>query len=151
MPDRPAKPADLPRLIPYLTVKDPAKTLAFYQKAFGFEPREQNILKGPDGKIMHAEVRIKEAVVMFGPEDNPGCKAKSPNTSGTPAPVGLYVYCEDVDALWKRATAAGAKPGVEPVDMFWGDRMCQLFDIDGHSWTFAKNVADFDPSKMPKR
>jgi len=53
-------------------------------------------------------------------------------------------------ALYKRATAAGAVSKSPPQEMFWGDRVCQLTDPDGHSWTFATNVGDFDPSKAPK-
>jgi PhnB protein len=62
----------------------------------------------------------------------------------------MYVYCDDVDALFKRATAAGAKVERPVQDQFWGDRMGSLVDPEGHIWTFATNVADFDPSKAPK-
>lgn len=61
--------------------------------------------------------------------------------------MGLYVYVEDVDALFARATAAGAKGERPPQDMFYGDRVCQVIDPDGHSWSFGTNVADFDPTK----
>ena len=58
------------------------------------------------------------------------------------SPVGLYVYCDDVDALFARATAAGAQAKVPPQDTFWGDRMCQLVDPDGHTWNFATHVGN---------
>lgn len=146
---RPPKPEHAPWLMPYLTVSDPEASLKFYQKAFGFEPQADVILKGPDGKIMHAEMRFHGATIMFGPEgcrDNP---ARTPAHSGTAPPMGLYIYCEDVDALFQQAKAAGAKVQTEPQDMFWGDRMCTLIDPDGFQWSFATNVADFDPSKIP--
>jgi uncharacterized glyoxalase superfamily protein PhnB len=148
MSKRLARPSGVPWLLPHLTVKDADAALDFYQRAFGFTKRMA--IPGPDGRIKHGEVAWQDAVIMFGPEGQNGCPVLSPASSGVPAPVGLYLYCDDVDALFARATAAGAKPAMPPQDMFWGDRMCQLTDPDGHSWSFATNVADFDPAKVPQ-
>jgi uncharacterized glyoxalase superfamily protein PhnB len=134
-------------MMPMLTVRDADAALDFYQRAFGFEKRMA--MPGPDGRTKHAEMVYRDQAIMFGPEGQPGCPARSPTTSGVPAPVGLYLYCDDVDTLCARATAAGAKTVSAPADMFWGDRMCNLTDPDGHVWCFATNVADFDPSKVP--
>jgi PhnB protein len=79
-----------------------------------------------------------------------GCPGKSPATSKADCPICLYVYCSDVDALYRRAKAAGATVVSEPADMFWGDRVVNLKDPEGYNWMFAANVADFDPSKTPK-
>src|SRR5262245_60584389 len=147
MPKRPPRPPMTPWLIPYLLVKDADAALDFYQRAFGFE--KKMAMPGPNGKTAHAEMIWRDAAIMFGPE-GAGCPGKAPATSGVYPPVGLYVYVDDVDALFARATAAGAKAEKPVQDMFWGDRMCQLIDPDGHTWSFATNVADFDPSKMPK-
>lgn len=146
MAQRPARPAGMAWLAPYLTVKDASAAIDFYTRAFGFE--KKFAMPGPDGKLMHTEMTYKDCVIMFGPERE-GTPCKSPATSGHPSPVVLYVYCEDVDALFARATAAGAKSGQPPQTMFYGDRTCLLTDPDGHSWYFATNVADFDPSKAP--
>jgi uncharacterized glyoxalase superfamily protein PhnB len=137
--------------MPYLTVKDADRAADFYQRAFGFEKRLSMPLA--DGQTGHTEMTWKDAVIMFGPEagwKGKGCEVKAPATSGVPSPVGLFVYCDDVDRLFARATAAGAEAVQPPQDMFWGDRMCVLNDPDGHTWNFATNVADFDPSKAPK-
>jgi uncharacterized glyoxalase superfamily protein PhnB len=147
MAKRPAKPDNMPWVSVYLTVKDPDASLAFYQKAFGLEKRMA--MPGPDGKTMHAEVAWHDGVVMFGPEGGPNM-SKSPATTGVRPPLGIYVYCDDVDALFKRATAAGAKVDKPPQDQFYGDRNCAVIDPDGYVWSFATNVADFDPSKTPK-
>lgn len=147
MSKRPAKPADYPWIVPSLTVKDADAALAFYQKAFGFE--KKMTMPGPDGKTVHAEVRWRDQVVMISPE-SPQYPCKAPITLGIRPPSGLYVYVDDVDALCKRATAAGAKVDKAPADMFWGDRTCSLIDPDGHVWSFGTNVADFDPTKAPK-
>jgi len=148
MAKRPPCPPGFPWLSPYLTVKDSDKSLDFYQQAFGFEKRMA--MPMPDGRTGHAEMNYRGAVIMLSPEGAYGGSCMSPASSGHPTPVGLYVYCDDVDALYKRATAAGAVAKSPPQDMFWGDRVCQLTDPDGHSWSFATNVADFDPSKAPK-
>lgn len=145
MSKRPARPAGASWLSPYLVVKDADAALDFYQRAFGFAKRA--IMPGPDGRAKHVEMMWKDILIMFGPEG--ACANKAPATSGTPSPVNLYVYVEDVDALHARAAAAGATVALPPQDMFWGDRMCKLTDPDGHEWTFATNVADFDPSKVP--
>src|SRR5579871_5065379 len=111
-------------LSPYLTVKDAAKALEFYQQAFGFI--KHLALADDNGKITHGEVKHNDAVIMFGPEganDNP---AKAPATLKAVSPVGLYIYCEDADAQFKRAIAAGATAVREPMDAFWGDRICHV-------------------------
>jgi uncharacterized glyoxalase superfamily protein PhnB len=129
------RPAHMPRVSPYLTVKDSDAAIAFYEKAFGFMKR--NAAPMPDGRTGHVEMTFEEAVIMFGPEYAYGGLCQAPATSGTQSPVNLYVYCPDVDALYARAVAAGARTGRAPEDSFWGDRMCQLTDPDGHSWCFA--------------
>ncbi len=148
MPQRPAKPAAMPRITAYLTVSDPQVSLDFYAEAFGFESKQDGCISGPDGKIMHAEMRFADGVIMFGPEANcGGADFKTPAHSGVASPISLYVYCDDVDKLAKRAEDAGAQVVQKPETMFWGDRMCSVLDPDGHRWSFATNVADFDPSK----
>src|SRR5690242_3857533 len=107
MSKRAARAAGFPWLSPYLTVKDAERALDFYQKAFGFEKRMS--MPGPDGKTGHVEMVWRDAVIMFGPEcTSGGWESKAPATSGAPSPVTLYVYCENVDGLFERATAAGA-------------------------------------------
>src|SRR5437879_7955265 len=107
MSKRSARPAGVPWLMPYLTVKDVDAALDFYQRAFGFEKRMA--MPGPDGRTRHAEVGWKDALIMFSPEPEAGseCTGKAPATSGIESPVGLFLYCDDVDALYARATKAG--------------------------------------------
>lgn len=140
-----AKAAPLPKgfnwVTPYLTVRDCAAAIAFYEKAYGFEKREA--IPGPGGMIMHAEMMHQDSMIMMGQSPQMGTKAPQ----GTP-PVSLYVYVEDVDALCKRAAAAGAKVKEQPVDKFYGDRVCLLNDPDGHYWYFATHVKDVSPEEM---
>ena len=148
MSKRSPRPQGMSWLSPYLIVQDPGKTIAFYQKAFGFEKKEA--MTGADGKVMHAEMVWKDVVIMMGPEGGPGQPCRSPATSGVAPAVQLYLYCDDVDALHKRAVAAGAASKQAPQEMFWGDRICSLADPDGHVWNFATNVSDFDPGRLPQ-
>jgi PhnB protein len=135
---------------PYLLVKDADASLDFYAKAFGFEKRMS--MPGPDGKCMHAEMNWHDVVIMFGTYSEAVEKrwpCRPPKMQGVNCPISLYVYCDDVDALFARAVAAGAKV-INPVqDQFYGDRTGVLEDPDGYWWSFATNIADFDPSKTP--
>jgi len=143
-------PDGVARLSPYLIVQDADATIKFYQDAFGFVLNENEHMKGPDGKTQHASMSFHGATIMFGPEGAFGGTNKSPKSSGVESPVSLYVYCDDVDAIYKQATNAGAESIMPPEDMFWGDRMTKLIDINGHSWSFATKVGEFDPSKIPQ-
>ena len=140
---------------PYLSVRDAEAAMRFYQAAFGFEPA--TVMPGPGGKPLHVDMTYQgRSVVMFSPEDAPwGEKMQAPASSGATEPVGFYLYCEDVDAQYRRALDAGAAPGgtgenIGPEDMFWGDRIGTVRDPDGYRWTLATKVGEFDAAKAPK-
>jgi PhnB protein len=149
MSKRPPRPAGYPWLTPYLVVSDADAAIDFYQRAFGFVKRMA--LKGPNGKSCHVEMTFnQDSLIMFGtPHEGGEWPQKPPALSKVAAPISLYVYCDDVDMLFQRAVAAGAKVYKEPKDQFYGDRTCCLEDPDGYQWHFATNVADFDPNKTP--
>jgi uncharacterized glyoxalase superfamily protein PhnB len=148
MSKRPPRQEGYPWLIPYLVVKDADAALAFYAKAFGFVKRMA--MPGPDGKTVHAEIMWKDGMIMLGPfRESPEMPHRPPAISKVISPMALYLYCEDVDAVFARATAAGAKAIKPPQDQFYGDRTCTVEDPDGYQWSFATNVADFDPSQPP--
>jgi uncharacterized glyoxalase superfamily protein PhnB len=143
MSNRPYKPHGIPALLPYLTVRNVEKTIAFYKEAFGFELLSEPV-KDDQGYIQHAEMKFGEdVVIMFAPEGAYGSLRTAPITQGTTPSVVLYVYCQDVDALYNKAIAAGATSTIEPNDSFWGDRFCSVIDPDGHEWSFATNFADY--------
>lgn len=79
----------------------------------------------------------REMVIMFGQEGACEKSVFSPKTSNTLSPICLYLYCEDVDSFCEEAQLAGALLMRPPEDTFWGDRMCQLADIDGYHCSFA--------------
>ena len=135
--DRSGRPANMPWVTPYLTVKDVPAALDFYEAAFGFERRPGNAES--DGVILHGSMTWNDGVIMLGLEGAYGGTSKAPATSGNESPVSIYVYCDDVDALAQQAEAAGASMRFGPSDMFWGDRCCMLADPNGHVWNFATN------------
>ena len=131
---------------PNIVVREAPKAIDFYKKALGAE--EIMRLPGPDGKIMHAELRIGDSVVML-MEEKPEMGSKSPKAYGG-SPVSFYVYVDKVDAAWKRAVDAGATPVMPLADMFWGDRTGRLEDPFGHSWSLAQHVKDLTPEEIEK-
>ena len=119
-------------LTPYMTVRDAARAIEFYKQAFGAV--ERGVMKGPDGKIMHAELRIGDSIVMLGDEFPPQ------SIGGTG--MGLHIYVEDVDSAFDRAIGAGATIEMPVSDMFWGDRYGKLLDPFGHKWSIATHTRD---------
>jgi PhnB protein len=130
---------------PSLVVRDAAKALEFYRKAFGAQ--ETLRMPAPGGKIMHAEFRIGDSVIML--MDEMPEMSKSPQSLGG-SPVGFYVYVENVDAAWKRAIEAGGKQVMPLQDMFWGDRTGCVEDPFGHKWNLAQHVGDPTPEEIQK-
>ena len=129
------RPEMMPWITPYLTVRDVATALDFYEAAFGFE--RQAVHQGPDGTIMHARISWQDGSIMMGPEGAYGGTSQAPITSGVESPTTIYVYCGDVDALARQAESIGATLVFAPMDMFWGDRCCKLVDPEGYAWNFA--------------
>lgn len=125
-----------PSLSPYLIVTDAQESISFYQKAFGFVVDE--IGKDDNGKIQHVSMFKQNTCIMFCPEGAFGMSKKSPINLNIEIPVTFYVYCDDVDELYKQAISHGAKGTMEPQEAFWGDRFCTVLDKDNYEWSFAK-------------
>jgi PhnB protein len=134
-------------IMPYLTVQGAEAAIQFYKKAFGAVERYR--LAGADGKVMHAELKIFDTIVML-TDENPEMGRRSPRAL-TGTPVGLFVYARDVDAAVRRAVSAGAtlKMGVQ--DMFWGDRFGSIEDPFGHDWQIATHKEDLTPREIQRR
>ncbi|MEU0061757.1 MULTISPECIES: VOC family protein [Streptomyces] len=132
-------------VVPHLLVDDADAALAFYERAFGAEPRFR--LDGDEGEVVHAELTVAGAVLMLG--DARG-DLRSPAALGA-TPVILHVYVPDVDALTARATAAGAELLEGPADQFHGDRTAMLRDPFGHLWIFLTHLEDLTPEQIAQR
>lgn len=129
---------------PHLVCEGAADAIVFYQKAFNAV--EMSRMPGPEGKIMHAQVRIGNAIVML-VDDFPDWGSIGPKAlKGTP--VVLHLYVEDCDAAYNQAVAAGASAKMPPADMFWGDRYGMVSDPFGHIWSIATHQRDMTPDQM---
>lgn len=133
--------------IPYLTILGAEKAIDFYKQVFGAV--EKMRFPGPDGKIMHAELKIGPAQI-FVTEENLSYGAKGPHTVGG-SPVTVVLYFENVDAVAAKATAAGATFTMPVADMFWGDRSGCLVDPFGHNWMISQHLEDLTPEQLGKR
>ncbi|WP_322107219.1 VOC family protein [Paraburkholderia sp. J41] len=135
----PPRPAGVPWLTPYLTVRDARAAMDFYRAAFGFDVRDS---VEDDGAVMHVEMTYHDQlIVMFAPEGAFGSTARTPKSAHAIAPQSFYLYVDDVDAVYARALAAGAKSLSEPQDQFWGDRFAQVEDLDGYRWALARHLS----------
>jgi PhnB protein len=132
---------------PYLSLRNADGAIDFYKRAFG--AKELMRMPGPDGKIMHAELRIGESVIFLSDESpQSGCRAPE-SLGGTTG--SLMVYVQNVDAVFNRAVAAGASVKMPVSDMFWGDRYGKLGDPFGHEWGLATHMENVSPKEMKKR
>lgn len=132
---------------PYLISGDATRAIEFYKAAFGAS--ELMRIGAPGGKIGHAEVQIGDSRIMLA-DEAPQCNALSPQTVGG-TPVSLMLYVEDVDAVFARAVALGAKALMPVKDQFYGDRSGSLIDPFGHQWTIATHQEDLSAAEMQKR
>jgi PhnB protein len=133
---------------PHLVVRGAERALDFYRRAFGAE--ETARLPAPEGKIMHAEIRIGDSPVMLSDEFPQMPGSRSPEALGGTT-GGLTIYTTDVDQAFKRALDAGAKAAMPPQDMFWGDRYARVVDPFGHTWGIATHIEDVTPAEMLER
>lgn len=132
---------------PYMMHKDSARAIDFYKKAFGAE--EIMRMPGPDGKLMHAEIKIGDSVMMLSDQAEQ-CPSKAPDPEqGTS--TSFFLYVEDIDASFKVAVDAGCKSTMEPTDMFWGDRFGTVRDPFGYDWSLATHKEDLTPEEIQKR
>ncbi|MDB5037429.1 MAG: uncharacterized protein JWQ35_957 [Bacteriovoracaceae bacterium] len=133
-------------LTPYLTVKAAGEAIEFYKKVL--DGKELFRMNGPGGKIMHAQVQLGSSRIMLADEFPE--MSRSPESYGG-SPVSLYLYVENVDEIFSKAIAAGAKE-VKPLrDEFYGDRSGAFRDPFGHIWTVATHIEDVSREEMEKR
>jgi PhnB protein len=132
-------------ITPQLTLDDAAKTIDWYKSALGAE--EMNRGEGPDGKIMHAELKIGDSRFMV---NDPMPGAKGPASFGG-SPASLWVYVENSDALFNRAVGAGAEVQVPIDEQFWGDRAGAVADPAGYTWWIATRKEDLTKEEIQQR
>ena len=142
-------PAGLHTVTPHLIMNDTSSALDWYAKALGAEVLSKS--PGPDGRIMHAEMRIGSSHIYLNDEMGGGRSLKTLGGS----PVSLWIYVDDCDSLFNRAVAAGATVSSGPMgalaDQFWGDRTGMITDPEGYTWTIATRKEDLTPAELNQR
>jgi PhnB protein len=133
-------------LTPFLTMRDAARAIEFYKAAFGAE--ERGVMRAPDGKVLHAELKIGDSIIMLS-DEFPEYGSVSPQAlNGSSS--GLHIYLDNVDAAFERAVKAGAKVEMPVMDQFWGDRYGKLKDPFGHQWSIGTHIKDLSMDDMKK-
>ncbi len=124
---------------PYLIVEGASKLLDFVKSAFGAEEISRH--DGPEGKIMHAQFKIGDSIIM----------ASDAREDYPPMPAMMYLYVTDCDATYRQAIAAGATSLMEPTDQFYGDRHGGVLDPVGNQWWISTHVEDVTPEEIQRR
>ena len=137
-------PSCMRSITPHLICAGAADAIEFYKKAFGAE--EMMRLPGPDGRLMHAAVRIGNSMLML-VDEMPEWGALGPKALKG-SPVTIHLMVDDVDAVFAQAVAAGATVKMPVADMFWGDRYGQVVDPFGHVWSIATHMRDLTPEEI---
>jgi PhnB protein len=137
-------PPGMHSLTPHLTCAGATDAIAFYGKAFGAQLLGS--MPGPDGRLMHAMLKIGDSHLMLN-DEYPEFGGKGPATLGG-TPVTIHLYVNDVDAAFAQAVDAGATVKMPVADMFWGDRYGMLVDPFGHQWSLASHLKDMTQEEM---
>ena len=138
-------PEGLHTITPHLMLDNAAKAIDWYKKAFGAEELGRSL--GPDGKIMHADIKIGDSR-MYVNDVMPHSKGPK-ELGGSPAVFWLYV--ENCDVLFNRAVNAGGTVQMPMTDQFWGDRAGAVADPEGYTWWIATRKEDLTKAEMEQR
>jgi PhnB protein len=131
-------------MTPQLTLDNAAQTIDWYKKAFGVEEVSRGL--GPDGKIMHAELKVGNSRFMV----NDVMMGKGPQALGG-SPASFWLYVENSDTLFNRAVGVGAKVQMPMADQFWGDRAGAVTDPAGYTWWIATRTEDLTHDEIQQR
>jgi uncharacterized glyoxalase superfamily protein PhnB len=131
-------------------VRDGVAAIDFYRHAFGAEDVGDRFL-GPNGEVIHAEIRIGDSVLMITENDGEDAPARSPDSNNGMVTAIMALYWEDVDSAWERAIAAGAEVVYPLADQFYGERGGRLRDPFGQQWMMSQHIEDVSPAEMKRR
>ena len=132
-------------ITPHFIVDGAAQAIERYKAAFGAETKLILPRPGSD-KIMHGELLIGNSM-MFVADPAPGADRAAP-PSGAVSSGAFYHYVDDVDSVYAHAISIGMTGVSAPEDMFWGDRVAAVKDIDGNTWKLVQAVRDVSPEEM---
>jgi PhnB protein len=144
-------PEHLHTITPRLVLDDGAAAIEFYRNAFGAEELGERFT-GPEGELIHAELRIGDSVVMLTEEaDDPTAPARAPRSLSGAVTTIMATYWQNVDDAWARAVAAGAEVIYPLADQFYGERGGRLRDPFGHQWMLSQRIEDLTPEEIARR
>ncbi len=126
-------------LTPYLAVNGASKLIDFLKRAF--DAQENYCSKAPDGSVMHAQLKIKDSMLMV----------SDANGAFPAMPSFIYMYVENTDKVYNQAMQAGAISIMEPADQFYGDRNAGVKDPAGNMWWIATHIEDVSEEELKKR
>jgi PhnB protein len=136
---------------PRLVVSDGAAAIDFYARAFDAVEVGERFLE-PGGRVIHAEVRIGDSVVMIAEQ---GAESESltqpPSRASRRVTAIMATYWENVDAVWERAVAAGAEVIFPLADQFYGERGGRLRDPFGQQWMLSQRTEDLSSEELERR
>jgi PhnB protein len=136
---------DFHTITPHLVVRDAARAIDYYCRAFGAAELYRN--GAPDGKsIMHAELLLGNSRFLLH-DEFPDRGLLSPLAYNGTA-ITLHLYVDDVDTVFNRAVEAGAEVLMPLADQFWGDRYGIIKDPFGHKWSLATRLEDLSPKEL---
>ena len=134
-------PREYKTITPVLLVKDAERALKFYNNAFGAETIMKLI--DPNGKVVHAEMKIEDMILMLTEDD----EIQPEGVSG----IIFQIYTGDANALLESALAAGAEE-LRPIEKkFYGDKAGRIKDPFGYQWIIATHVEDVSPKELKRR
>src|SRR5262245_48640898 len=140
-----AIPEGFQTITPSLILDNAAQTIEWYKRAFGAEEVYRSL--GPDGKVMHAEIKIGYSRFMA---NDPMMGMRGPKELGG-SPASLWLYVDDSDALFNKAVAAGAQVQMPIENQFWGDRAGSISDPSGYTWWIATRKEDLTQEEIRER
>jgi PhnB protein len=139
-------PSQYRSVTPNLVCRNAAAAIDFYKTVFGATVTVN--MTGPDGKVMHAELRIGDTLIFVNDTTGDAPEIPAPGKSNN---AYLHVYVPDVDTVYNRAVAAGARVDMPLADMFWGDRYGKITDQFGQQWGLATHIEDVTGEEMARR
>jgi PhnB protein len=133
-----------------LVLSSSDRAIDFYRRAFDAEEIGERFT-GPDGEVIHAELRIGDSIVMLTDEAGDGATAPSPESLDGAVGVVMATYWEDVDQAWARAIEAGAEVVFPLSDHFYGERGGRLRDPLGQQWMLSQRVEILTHEEIARR
>jgi MerR family transcriptional regulator, thiopeptide resistance regulator len=129
--------AHIDQRIPILVYEDIESAFQYLTRVFGLGPGE--LARAADGSVVHGELQVGDGQLWLHPESEE-FGLKSPRNMGGTASGMVVVIVGDVDAHHRHAVEAGATIQYDPTDQEYGYREYSAVDLEGHIWSFMRQI-----------